>query len=384
MKIVIVGWYGTETMGDRGILAGLIKSLIDAFGECELNIGSLNPFFTQRTLNEDYEFWKQVSGSEITVTIFDSTDAKVLRKMINAADVVAMGGGPLMHISELFMVEFALAYARKRKKKTAILGCGVGPIFNSKFHKPLLNIIKHSDIVILRDETSLEQLHVVANQYRFNLTQEICVSLDPAVIACHNFLEKMVPQKTVDEEKICINLRSFPSGYSSSINPKDMNEKLKSFVAKVSQNNSEKKIILVPMHYFHIGDDDRVFLNSIALDLGLNNIFVQNRPLSLFETLNLFAGAGLNVGMRFHSVVFQTLVSGNNYVLDYTEPKKGKISGFIQKIDHSGFYNRRYVNIQEDSEEFDITGKHEERFQIKVNEVIRVTSVYKYKLGNLF
>lgn len=100
------------------------------------------------------------------------------------------------------------------------------------------------------------------------------------------------------------------------------------------------------MHYFHIGGDDRDFLNTLALQLNQQNIEVQNRNLSLEQTMDVFHDASLNIGMRFHSVVFQTILSGKNIVLDYTEPRKGKISGFLKDIGGDLFYKSRYFNLQ--------------------------------------
>lgn len=44
-KICILGWYGTETIGDRAILDGIFILLDKVFCEYELYLGSLNPFF---------------------------------------------------------------------------------------------------------------------------------------------------------------------------------------------------------------------------------------------------------------------------------------------------------------------------------------------------
>ena len=53
MRILILGWYGTETIGDRAIFAGLMQLLSQSLGDINVTVGSLNPFFTERTLIED-------------------------------------------------------------------------------------------------------------------------------------------------------------------------------------------------------------------------------------------------------------------------------------------------------------------------------------------
>jgi polysaccharide pyruvyl transferase WcaK-like protein len=56
VKITVIGWYGTETIGDRAILAGLLSLFDEVFGDFELKLGSIYPFFSERTLYEDMDF----------------------------------------------------------------------------------------------------------------------------------------------------------------------------------------------------------------------------------------------------------------------------------------------------------------------------------------
>ena len=133
------------------------------------------------------------------------------------------------------------------------------------------------------------------------------------------------------------------------------------------------------MHYFHIGGDDRIYLNQIALNSDLKNITVQNANLSLKETMDVFKDSIFCVGMRFHSVILQTMVSGKNYILDYTEPATGKISGFLSEIDQSNFFVDRYTSLQTDSIDdikiqniearFSLESKTTKKLDIYVNEL---------------
>lgn len=384
MKVVIIGWYGTETIGDRAILAGLIVSIKKALGKYDLSIGSLYPFFTERTIIEDYKYWKKLIGIEINVSVFDSKNINELEREIKKSDIVAMGGGPLMHISELYMVSYAFAYAKKRKKKTALLGCGIGPIYNSKYHKPLLDIINKSDIVILRDEESYERLKGISKEaYRKN-KNKTHIQLDPAVIACYYYMKCCEKNRVIKEEYICINMRSFPVGYSSNADERKINDMMIGYVAYIAEKNQENNILLIPMHYFHIGDDDRRFLNEIQIKVGKSNISVQNKNLDLFDTMNVYENAIINIGMRFHSVVFQTIVSGKNYILDYTEPKIGKISGFLSTIGAEEYYKKRYINIQDcDGINMDLNNKIE-KYKVDNNIIEKVVCAYKEYIKNIF
>jgi polysaccharide pyruvyl transferase WcaK-like protein len=138
------------------------------------------------------------------------------------------------------------------------------------------------------------------------------------------------------------------------------------------------------MHYFTVGNDDRFFLNHVRQQLlpQCPNVHVQNEPMTLIETMEFFSKAKLNIGMRFHSVLLQTALSGKNIVLDYTEPGKGKISGFLQMIDPSGFYKGRYINLQESKVINESLGIHfpDEKFEIDKNVVDKMEFVYREAL----
>jgi polysaccharide pyruvyl transferase WcaK-like protein len=346
VKITIIGWYGTETIGDRAILAGIFTFFKKAFGEFEVKLGSLYPFFTQRTLNEDYSFWEESCDYIFPVQIFDSKKARELDNAIKDSDLVLMGGGPLMHIEPLFMVEYALKKAKKLGKTTALLGCGVGPIFSRKFKKSLINIVNSSDLILLRDSFSKKYLEDIFDEYVATLQKKIYISFDPAVQCAKDF--NRLFRQDVELDTIAVNLRDFPQEYSKDRNDIDINKKLYEFVDFLASNFPGHNISLVPMHYFHIGNDDREFLNKIRFELDKKNISVQNKPLSMVGTMKVYSHAKFNIGMRFHSVVLQTMVSGKNFVLDYTEPNKGKIAGFLNDIDQAGFYSDKYICLQSD------------------------------------
>lgn len=381
MKITIIGWYGTETIGDRAILAGLISFFNKSYDNFEIKLGSLYPFFSQRTINEDYAFYKEIIGKDIKIDIFNSKDSKELLTAIKDSDLVVMGGGPLMDLGELFMVEYAFKKAKKSGVKTALLGCGVGPLFHKKYRKSVLNISLNSDATILRDNKSKDNLEEIYKEFnKFFDSSLIHTSYDPAVECT---LEYNKQNTQIQDDYIAVNLREFPLEYNQQNESKNINDDLRSFIKELAIKYSDKKIKLIPMHYFHIGGDDRVFLNSIALDLKLKNIEVQNPNLTLKETIEIYQNAYFNVGMRFHSVVLQTVSSGKNYVLDYTEPKKGKIYGFLQDIDIDSFYKSRYISLQNDEISIDMLKDENNKFELNIDAIEKYLNTYLTKLKEL-
>lgn len=347
MKIAIIGWYGTETIGDRAILAGLLKVLCQLDSTIEIELGSIYPFFTERTIAEDVEFINKICSRNITISIFNSRSHIELKRVIKRVDYVCVGGGPLMDVSWMYMIEYALMKAKKLKKHTALLGCGIGPLYKREYIKATANILKYSDFIILRDEES----KLFAENIVPQISSKIYSIIDPAVFAASAFM--MLSKDNISaKDFVAVNLRDFPSEYLKEDGEhriRDLNRKVCNIVQDATDNDI--KIRLIPMHYFAIGGDDRVFLNKIKNEIGNSNVIVQNEPLSLEETLKVFFDAHYCIGMRFHSVVLQTMVNGNNYIIDYTEPKRGKTSGFLTAIGGMQFYNARYINIQSSVQE---------------------------------
>ena len=128
--VTIIGWYGTETIGDRGILAGLISACAAAGGESlEINLGSLFPIYSERVLEEDIAFHRECAGPrKLAVRVFDVLDCFALREKIRRSDLLMMGGGPLMDLRELYVMQFAFMVAKTHHVRSVLGGCGWGPL----------------------------------------------------------------------------------------------------------------------------------------------------------------------------------------------------------------------------------------------------------------
>ena len=348
VRVLIVGWYGTETIGDRAILAALLMKFRNAVKEINFTIASIYPFYTQRSYLEDKEFWKKYGGLEQSIIdnikIIDSRSPIALRRAIEETNYVVMGGGPLDDMASMYMVEYALMLAKRYKKRTMLYGCGLNVLKKKQFQKSAKRIIENSDIVILRDEKS----KMLAQKLGVKNFDNIRVSIDPAVFSILKYKEKN--GKSFEKKNyIAINLRDFPSIYSvGESQSNDVNEKAFAYLDSVVL--PRKSIKLVAMNYFAVGKDDRDILNQYFLKTQAKNIEVVNNPLTMEETFKCFAEADQCIGMRFHAVVIQTILNGNNYILNYTDPTQGKISAFIEQIGGEEFYESRMVHLQNQSE----------------------------------
>ncbi|MDR0537810.1 MAG: polysaccharide pyruvyl transferase family protein [Tannerellaceae bacterium] len=353
VRIVIIGWYGTETIGDRAILAGIISIIANIYMDFEIKLGSLYPTLSERTILEDYIFLC-TSGSKknISISIFNSSKVAELDSAIKWSDILVMGGGPFMDsIVELYMIDYAFKRAKKKNKKTAILGCGISSLWHSKLIKPALSVISNSDITIFRDNKSLTTYNKFIKKDIFQ-----CVaSIDPAIFAADIFNKRHF--KAGEKSKIIsVNFREILDDTYIGVSTSQMFPILSHLLIRLSEQESTREIHLIPMHTFGIGGDDRYLLNKLSNAIKKKNIHVQNNPLSLEETMKIYSDSFFCIGMRFHSILLQTVLNGKNYIVDYTNPKSGKIVNLLHQLNASGIYKSRYYSLLQPGEQiFDIS-----------------------------
>lgn len=377
MNVCVLGWYGSETLGDRAILDGIIRIFSVMSDELEFNIGSLYPVLTKRTIFEDQEMCKR-HAKRLEIGYFDAKNKKQIKQAVEKADYVIMGGGPLMDLQEMFIIRYGFRHAKKLDKRTALVGCGYGPLNQRAYEKCLIDIAGCTDAIIMRSDNCKEQMkRLISSKYP---EKEVYSLLDPAIISVLDYKASPLlisdSGSSVHEGDWVINVRDLDYVYAKE---EFYYPRIKAAVEKIAKSVS--KLILMPMHTFYIGGDDRYIQNRIAQDLQFNNITVIQKPLSLKEAYDLVSRAEGCVGMRYHSIVFQCFLNGNNYILDYTDSKNGKIKAFLDLIDTHGFYQSRYMNIL-NGETFDFL-TNGERFEYNGADYLKCCEEYAKILLNL-
>ncbi len=342
VKIAVIGWYGTETIGDRAILAGLVRVFALTFNDFSIRLGSLFTVLTERTLLEDIDFLSECSGTErLSISIFDSLNHKCLRNNIEDADLLVVGGGPLMDITVMYMLEYALQIAAKKGVKTALLGCGWGPLKSKEYINCALKIVELAQLPIIRDRLS-EQSFL---SYWKSEKKKVTTLIDPAFLAASYYEKNINRERT--QGYIAINLRDVSLDQYGG-NSVLLEARFGKMINDISDKTS-LPVYLIPMHTFVIGGDDRVILTKIANKVNKDDVMVLQNPLNLKETMEKYYDAYFCVGMRFHSVVLQTVLNGKNYILDYTDPQRGKISGMLNELKIVDVYASRYASLWDNS-----------------------------------
>ena len=320
----ITGWYGTETLGDKAILAGIISVLKGINPNTHFTISSYVPYHTEETM------------LSISANSYDVIGKKLKDKVkkIKRSQVVIFGGGPLMDIEDVNDVLFEFILAKILRTKTVVFGAGIGPIKDLQIKKIVKRIFQLSDIIVLRDEKGSLKYRELIDGLNYK------VIIDPSVVYLR---QKLDSQTSEDYVLMCI--RDWPEVYCGKDNDyslvkKSFEDSIVNIINRLIKNG--EKILLFPMHTYHVGDDDRYFFNRISKLVQSDQLIIYNKDYNLNEGIDVFNSAKAIVGMRFHSVVFGNALGKPTIALDY-DTNKGKIFGFVSIIEKE----ESYFNINE-------------------------------------
>lgn len=316
-KALIVGWYGTETVGDKAILAGIVNELKSKYSCDEIVIGSLIPFITNRTVKE----------LQINAHVVDVYSANFI-KSAKSSDLIIMGGGPLMDLEALAIPLHAFKIGKKYNKQNIIYGCGLGPLNDEKYLNTTKEILKLATEIKLRDKKSIE----IANFWNVANT-EIQYSGDPSKV----FLKGFISSNKQNSKVLRCYLREWTYEYSRDLtfeeflHTKEKFEKsLSILIKRKAEELNVEEIVFEHMHNFVIGNDDRDFSRYFIETFFANSAIKvsYNKYLSTVDTIvKSMQNSSHNICMRFHSVVFAHTLKTSFSAIDYT--KGGKIKNYL-------------------------------------------------------
>jgi polysaccharide pyruvyl transferase WcaK-like protein len=330
-QIMIVGWYGTETVGDKAILAGIISKYKELYPNSSFVVASVYPFVTIKTMRE----------LETEALVVNARNFQFLDKLVTS-NIVIMGGGPLMDLPLLPIPLLAFSIGKSLGKKTIVEGCGIGPLLNNRYREMVKKILKDSSEIYLRDSKSTE----IANGWAPE--KQPSTIGDPSV----TFLNTLKRHYSKNEKRkvIACYLREWTSEYNTGLDNEEFYKRrkmLESSVAKYLIYLATKYNVgleFYSMHNFVVGNDDRDFYRRFMDEYFSESeipIYLEEELSTVQTIVNSMVNTQYSVCMRFHSVVFASTLGCDFKAIDYTSG--GKIKGYLS--DHNE--QSRLISIQE-------------------------------------
>lgn len=322
-KIIILGWYGTETLGDKAILGGIIKDLIEKGGK-ESNIHLLS-------YNENYSRLTLLDLSYPDIKVSNLMEKKNDKEFLRKFDMFIMGGGPLCDIEDMIDVLEIFHHAKQLKKETIIHSCGVGPLNVERYRYVFGEILKNSDLISFRDYYTPEKYKKLIKE-----DSNYIVTLDPAIYYVRDIASNQT-SSIIKEPYVMFCLRKWPRMYAYGIEEQHYNsivEKFENYVVNLIDYiyKQNKKLVFFPMHNYFLGDDDREYYLDVVEKYNLwEKVHIIGHDYSINEAVNYFKFAESIVGMRFHSIVFSLALDTPCLSLDY-QIDDGKITGLLNLL----------------------------------------------------
>ena len=141
-RVIIIGCYGGEHVGDAAILGGVILRLIKKYDTNKITILSIRPDRTKCWL-------QNLSIENIAIDVND------IKENINVAeyDALVLGGGPLMNIPILLSNHLSfIKRIKKISKPFLIEAIGIGPLGSFLTKQMIIKILKSADSITVRTE----------------------------------------------------------------------------------------------------------------------------------------------------------------------------------------------------------------------------------------
>lgn len=325
--VLIIGWYGTETIGDKAILHSLIEGLRSRpKPPRRIVLSSFFPWYSHYTLRE-------LGLHDIDIV---ETWAVDFESMCSTADEIVIGGGPLMELQSLDQMLFAFIAAARRGSVARIDGCGIGPVSSPPYQAVISEIVRLSSHVTLRDAKAVAWCRTHAP------TSVPTVIEDPAADFVRGVSSgTLQPPSPVYFSRDLIGppggiacfLRDWPVEYRGAVPVEEFAKVKASFESELSEflcsiaTETESTVRLLPMNCFVEGGDDRVLARRMQKQ---NSQFTSpSLPASPWEIISAMKEARLCVCMRYHSVVFAHTLGVPFIAIDYTN--EGKIGAYLRE-----------------------------------------------------
>jgi polysaccharide pyruvyl transferase WcaK-like protein len=311
---MLCGWYGTETLGDKAILAATVSELRRLGPHGSIRIASLEPIYTRLTVAQ----MPELAGCEVI-------DVPTALQTIASCRALVFAGGPLMAIPQMTSMEALFRRAKHAGVSTILAGCGVGPLASASANRAIRGVLDAAQQRLFRDSQSLE----AANRISPGVADRDSVCEDPAAswVATHGSdaaLEPSVPT-------LGLGLRDWPSDeYARGMATGHADAVRAGFEAALLQamedlvaDQPTLRILPIPFCAHDSGGDDRLLYwrlvgrASRKLRMAIDVSLISREP-GPAEAVAAMARCRAFLSMRFHSLVFADTLGLPVVAVDYT------------------------------------------------------------------
>jgi polysaccharide pyruvyl transferase WcaK-like protein len=308
-RVAILGWWGSETVGDVAILGQLLDECREVAPGARLTVITFDTAITRRTL-------AALEAHEVALAAVGIRSAWA----IATSRCVIVGGGPLMESPSMIVWACSTRLARIAGAGALCYANGIGPVRTERVARAVIALTRASTHVVLRDDASRAWL--AARDASVSAT----VAFDPAFDFVRGRIGVLAPKRRL---QLALALRTPPSSYLGEL---DAGRATEAFLDLVAESlNALARTHAVPLVgvVMHDGtgdsDDHAIYARLRTRLVHPELLTVRPGHHTLDDAVRDIAESRAALTVRFHAMIL-ALASGTPFVaVDYARPE-GKVS----------------------------------------------------------
>jgi polysaccharide pyruvyl transferase WcaK-like protein len=317
-RVVIVGWWGSETVGDVAILGQLLIECEAVVPGARLALVSFDHAVSRETLRE----LQRPDVDLLRLGPLSGWAAITARGLIH-------GGGPLMESPSMRPWALRAWLARAAGAPVVIYACGIGPVRSHARRRAIASLLRASTHVALRDQASLEWDSALAGR------KAAVLSFDPAFDFARGI---RVPHRMRQAGQLALALREPPAAYLADLDPRESIERfLDTLADALNRLGRERHLTMVGlvMHTGFAESDDHTIYERLRTRLEHpDRLQVASGRHRVTHVVTALETSSAALTVRFHALIFALATQTPVVAIDYARPQ-GKASAAAALVGRS-------------------------------------------------
>lgn len=291
---MVWGYYGHNNIGDDLMLDEIVGRVRQADPNATFLVRTHLPLDVPGVEGRRME----AAGRPRLLRLFRTL--RTIARCVNASNVVLIGGGTLFldkgrFNPSIMHLAFAVWVARRRRKPVHLLGAGIDTLSHPATVLFVRYILRRSESVALRDRFSME--------YAGRLRARAVLSSD--LLYNKDFAQSLRSSKA-DRTDVVVCVSEYLTSWRSPDLHARFTRQVLEMLRLLSGWQGDDRVVLCPFQA-GIGDRDAEYCAQLAKEAGLPNLDVVAIT-TPDDVAAVFGRARLTISMRFHALVFSSLV----------------------------------------------------------------------------